>query len=1092
MKNIDLSIREIDDLLQHLYLKLKGKKEGLSLVEPAAILLARLKSANPAFYAPQLARFTPIIMDALISHAYVSFGYEGLESLYDVAGNISLATGDYIPAGVEEGLSGIRREIDSINAVLSGESTDAGIKEDNGGDKQAGTGGFFRERAWCTVGLPLVSTYNTGKTPFSTGRVIKARVEIRITGEWSLRTKHAPVINFEHISAEPNSPFERQIHTAIRVAEEYAVAAMGMKGMQRVPREYWISLPEIASFPASAIQRLSGGSAGLAIAALLISILSKLDLSRYRLNIEPCSSFTGMVDEDGRILAVEDSHIADKVRAVFYSRYSRLVLPEGNLETARKQIAILSKEHPARKLDLIPVSAISDIVEGPGVIKRHRTPAGKPILQRLFMWRKHLIAALTPVVLAVMILFILPPYLDRQVTDVSILGEQLVMKNKYGRQVSRHDVGFDIGTTSQNSKIYYHDIDEAPGVEILAIMSESRKMDSRKTRFNRLHFLVFSDDGRLLHDRIYNPEKIMGSELDSWAFEKTILMISSNAVFLDEYGKGIVVVGIHFATYTPATLVRADLSRGTFKTFFHKGFFREMVPRDLDGDGKREIVLAGYNLPLDASIIAVIDPATMNGSSPLGFCYKVSKMDADIAKYYVRLPEFRLSMRRAGLMYPFGVSILENSDTLKISIKSRAEDVRYSIVGNMRVVKAEVVLSHGMGMNRPDSISTFDYPGKEQDEKDLLGGIHYWDGEDWVTEPTINRSYLAQIDEVIVNTITQVDHIGNRLVMKGVLGNIIASYDAGFGTRRSGAYRKIFFGDFLSDEGDEILCALCNSQYPDKSEPERNKLFILIFDEKGQLLRKHVYHEESIMGSEMERTAHRISMQMIRTSSPFSEEFGPGLLFIGTHHKTEPPASIIRFSLDDGLYETFFHKGFLQEMAAKDIDGDGKNELLMTGYNSSLKAAVIVVLDPDHVGGSSPPGTSYSVPGSELDIAKYYIKLPFYHRLEEFITRAWSLHTCILENGDSLKIILRSRAEDIIFTIGNDMTFTDAEVVQSYYEGRDCLIPATFPEKEEDEKKLLAGVRFWDGENWVAEPTVNRSYLRHVKAGSDTLAVKGK
>ena len=228
--DFDLSIREIDDLLQHLYLKLRGKKEGLSLAEPAAILLARLKGENPAFYAPLLARFTPIIMDTLISGAFISFGYKGLLSLNAVAGDIELATGDYIPDGVEEGMSRIREEIAAISAILGGRHPVTGPVTDPGGASESGTGGFFRESAWGTVGLPLVSTYNTGKTPFSTGRVVKARIEIRITGEWSIRRKHDPVITFDHISAEPNSDFEKQIRTAVRAAEGHAAAAMGIKG----------------------------------------------------------------------------------------------------------------------------------------------------------------------------------------------------------------------------------------------------------------------------------------------------------------------------------------------------------------------------------------------------------------------------------------------------------------------------------------------------------------------------------------------------------------------------------------------------------------------------------------------------------------------------------------------------------------------------------------------------------------------------------------------------------------------------------------------------------------------------------------------
>ena len=166
VKEIDLSIREVDDLLQHLYLKLKGKKEGLSLAEPAAILLSVLRRENPSFYGPQLSLFTPIIMDTLISKAYVSFGYEGLQALNEVAGDISLATGDYIPAGVENGLADIRYEIHGIESALAGKDTEpAHIEEIDGS--------FIREYASASAGIPLVSTYNTGSTPFSTESVTK-------------------------------------------------------------------------------------------------------------------------------------------------------------------------------------------------------------------------------------------------------------------------------------------------------------------------------------------------------------------------------------------------------------------------------------------------------------------------------------------------------------------------------------------------------------------------------------------------------------------------------------------------------------------------------------------------------------------------------------------------------------------------------------------------------------------------------------------------------------------------------------------------------------------------------------------------------
>ncbi len=837
--DFDLSIREIDDLLQHLYLKLKGKKDGLSLSEPAAILLAELKSANPAFYAAQLARFTPIIMDTIISGAYISFGYKGLLSLNEVTGDIALATGDYIPAGVEEGLSRIRAEIDSISAVLDGNRPANGPNTDTDGRSETGTGGFFRENAWGTVGLPLVSTYNTGKTPFSTGRVVKARVEIRITGEWSVRRKYDPAITFDNISAEPKSTFESQIRTAVKVGEDYAASMMGMKGILRVPREYRISLPEIASFPASAIQRLSGGSAGLAIAALLISVLSRLDLYRQTLIFDDVTSFTGKVDPGGNILTVEDSHIAEKMRAAFFSRFSKLILPVGNLDTAEKELAALSREYPARKIDLVPVTDVAGIFLDPDLTARRRTPIGKPLLQRLFMWRKHLAASLVPLLLAVLVLFILPPYLDRKVDTVEVKGGQLIMHNKYARLLTTHEAEFYIYPASPHVRIYRHDLDDHPGEEILAIAVESRQFRRQKSNFDRLHFFVFNDEGRLMHHNAYDQQEVMGKEMDPWAYEKPITMIASNAVFLDELRKGIVAVCTHYGTFTPAAVIKADVIRGGFEAFFHKGYCPEMTARDFDGDGKREIFLAGFNIALDASIAAVLDPAHMAGSSPGGYNYNVPYMNADIAKYYIRFPEFRLFERLTGPMYPLGVSILDDADTLNLSIKSRAEDVKYSFADDMRICGAEVVMSHTMRAGKaPDSITSLEYARKKTDENELMEGVRYWDGKEWTPDPTMNRSYLEHSGIKIDSTITQVSHNKTRLLMRSARGILIASYDVGFDISKSSAYMHISFGDFLEDDGEEILAAVADSWHSDDSDPDRNKLFILVFDRRGQLATK--------------------------------------------------------------------------------------------------------------------------------------------------------------------------------------------------------------------------------------------------------------
>ena len=1090
--DIGLSIREIDDLLEHLYLKLKGKREGLSLAEPAAILLVRLRSANPSFYALQLARFTPIIMDALISEAYISFGYEGLESTNDVAGDIALAMGDYIPTGVEEGLSRIREEIDSISALLNGDSTITGISADASGESETGTRGFFRERAWGTAGLPLVSTYSTGKTPFSTGRVVKARVEIRITGEWSLRTRRDPVINFEHISAEPNSPFERQIHMAVRVAEEFAAARMGIKGIFRIPREYMISLPEIASFPTSAIQRLSGGSAGLAIAALLVSVLGRLDLHRYRLRINPAIAFTGTIDETGNILAVEDSHIAGKVRAVFFSRFSKLILPAGNLDTAKRELAVLSRKYPERKLDLVPTSDIGTTYGDSRIMGRCRAPAGKPLLQRMFLWRKHLVTGLSATAAILASLFFLPPYLNHSIAKIEIVDSLLVIKNKYNHNISSLNVGFMKGAGAVYMRSFIEDFDGSDGREAVCVLSESRGNYPYKA--NRLHFYSFDDRGSLIRSSTYNDADILGESLGIAGHDKEIMMMRPEVFTANQDEEPRILLLTNHRMHSPAALISYYVDDGRIQSFYHKGALQEIKKGDFDNDGNIDLFIAGYNTELNACVAIVIDPAVASGSSPSGYNYDIEGIDADVAKYYIRLPDFHKYSPSFLPHYPFAPRIRHNPDGISLVVNSKGADVEFMFGDHLECTGARIVHVKAFHKKSPDEIEEVFYVGQEKDEAALADGVRYWDGENWVAEPTVNRSYLEQIGKAADKTVVQIVSVDTRLIMKNKWGYQTAAYDAGFRLPKSRAYRNIFFGDFLEAEGDEILCVLNNSRYIEKNDPARNTLFILIFNENGQLLRRHVYHEGSIMGSEMERAAQNIGIQMITSSAPFGEEFGPGHLFVGTHHKVEPPVSLIKFSLDDGSNQIFFHKGFIRRMAARDVDGDGKSELLMTGYNISLDAPVIVVLDPDHVDGSSPRGDCYNVPGREKDIAKYYIRLPFYHGFERYTSRMYPLNVDILENAGTLRIIVLSRAEEVIYSIADHMVFTGCEVVEMHNKRKsrpESISIVSYPGIENDKKELLQGIRFWDGEDWVAEPAVNRSYLRHVKAHKDTLARKG-
>jgi hypothetical protein len=66
------------------------------------------------------------------------------------------------------------------------------------------------------------------------------------------------------------------------------------------------------------------------------------------------------------------------------------------------------------------------------------------------------------------------------------------------------------------------------------------------------------------------------------------------------------------------------------------------------------------------------------------------------------------------------------------------------------------------------------------------------------------------------------------------------------------------------------------------------------------------------------------------------------------------------------------------------------------------------------------------------------------------------------------------------------MIFTGAEVVNEVRSSSgqiDSLVYMDYPGKTEEEKALLEGVRYWDGDKWTAVPTANRVYTQIIREG---------
>jgi len=749
MKDSDFTIREIDSLLEHLYKRLRGKKEGLSLVEPAAILLSKLKDSDDQTYRLYASRFFPIIVDALIAESFVSFGYDGLTSLLELVIDIPLLSGEYTPESVEKPLKKIQDKINRINSllkekVLLGEENE--FTEEAADEKPD----IFNENKKESAGVPFISVYATGSVPLTTGRVIQLSISLEITGESSLRNRYEPYITFDHISAEPNSSFEKQVFLAINLAEKYVSTAMSLRSLYRIPRRYTISFPEIASLPDPIYGMVTGGSAGFAITAILISLLSQLDLIKISYSIHPGTAFTGKIDGSGQVKAVEEGYISEKMRSVFYSTYDKLVIPKENLQSASKKLDSLLERHPARKLEIIPISSISDLCNEPRVMQKRRSGFWKTFFQHSFHWRKHIITSSAVLAAVLIYFFSLAPYLDRKIATVEFSDSTLVMRNKIGKKVTSFNTGFTQhrNNNSGYQRFFLEDYDNDGKNEAVCFLCESRfgHMTSPAKK-NRLHIFIFDEQGRFVQRQLFDDETILGDDQLEGRGSRRGLFMRDIIILNDRTGQAVFFAPISHLSFSPASLLKYSVKTNNLEVFFHRGMLRDMRNGDYDGDGVTDIILSGYNTVLQSAVLVVLDPDHINGSSPYGHAYSAPGYTDDIAKYYIRMPHFyKYLVLRSEVK--LDSSFHEDNKGLSLLVKSREEDVRFYFDNEMACFKAIVCDCKPIPRKYEcrDSIAgVVKYDGIEEDQAWLAKNVQYWDGEKWVSEPVMNKSYLDLI-----------------------------------------------------------------------------------------------------------------------------------------------------------------------------------------------------------------------------------------------------------------------------------------------------------------------------------------------------------
>jgi hypothetical protein len=607
--------------------------------------------------------------------------------------------------------------------------------------------------------IRFVTVYSSRGSGFDPrlGKIITAKGRINVTGEWSTFKRFRRIIAFEGRTLRAKDPFDDQLAVAVDFAESHFKQRLRIREVERLPREYHFSL--LGGEGSSNLKtRFTGGSAGLAFALLSLSSIEVLGVSRDQRLIRSSVAFTGSVDAVGSVRPVDDDALAAKVRSVFLSPCSCLVLPMDNLPAAAASLGELKTQYPKRSFELVPVKHVLDAYNDERIMTKRNSSTANVVFNKAKRRRKQLAALFSTLAALITLVVLLPPRLAHEISTYSFKNSRVSLANKYGHNFRNYDLGYRVlnvpamgvtpddpdDTKSKAFEFFSGDINGHGPNELVLASIESDESETNPC--GRFHVHVFSNGGSLV-DTISWSDSLVHEQGEQRNTFKKFYYNHGQLVDLDgDKKQDHLLFSLTQREYYPGVVGLVSLEDGTLQSFVHAGYIQHLAVGDFDGDGKTEIIAAGVNNGLDAGgVVVVLDPAKMNGSSPDAFRMHFEGFLDDVAKYYVKLPKSALlSVPKIAKGNP-GVSRInvEDNGTLSFGVSEAGYGLLYYFDKSFHCT--QVVPLEDYKQQYGLLWKAYHLPELESHLADLKGQVEYWTGDGWVRTPTVNKSYLRLV-----------------------------------------------------------------------------------------------------------------------------------------------------------------------------------------------------------------------------------------------------------------------------------------------------------------------------------------------------------
>lgn len=405
--------------------------------------------------------------------------------------------------------------------------------------------------------------------------------------------------------------------------------------------------------------QFTGDSIGLAIAMLTYTQLMKPEIMRHERFLSSDVAFTGSIDRDGNILAINDETVALKIERAFFSPIKYLIVPNSNLKPAKAYLNKLSDTYSNRKLILIGASTIYELIENRNIIRSEKVCVGQYAARKVIKYSR-MTKLQTPLLLMLIysLLIIIdtktfaPWWFDWHIDHIEILGNKFRTVNTDGKTIwvseefesvlSVNDYSDTMGASFTNYMFY--DIDKDNKDELFLIPKYINKgvhaskiyyfddCGNHKWAKEAFKLTAYPGDKSYL-DIDINPAYVTLKlypiyDKDSSFYLLTISECSnpirSQITLMNNHGD--IVTGPYIQT------------GAIFKNFPIKQF-------DIDGDEYEELFICATNNRNNMAGLIILNPFNLAGVSPPynDELFNLANMPKGSHSYYISFPETPIS-----------------------------------------------------------------------------------------------------------------------------------------------------------------------------------------------------------------------------------------------------------------------------------------------------------------------------------------------------------------------------------------------------------------------------------------------------------------